>query len=412
MPTWSIVEGDMKAIMNRFEKLDNKISHLQICVNKGMAATAIKQAAGPSSSTVSAANATAATCRTTKPQLAGPSPAGQDVNVPNFLNELHFPPLNGRWEDDFTSEESVVHDDDTDCIWEDVPRRRRKKPRRSSSQLLNEVAVGVLNAQQLSRPDQHIVNSNAENVRNAKDRGQRSSRPQYAAMASAPSTATNHRKPSRQLSAPVQMLVGKKQDTLIKAAKPYVGKSVYCIDNVMTTVSEEDVTRFVSKLGITVLSCHRVKPRRSNWQRQQGIEPDRGTFRLCIPREENDRLLRADAWPAHIAVTPWRFAKKKTEVTNEDGDIRDNTTSRQQPSSLQRQSLNSMSALGAVGGTVTMSSVGTAASDNDGAAAVLQSTDTSDKATYGRFDVLRSTSSNHSDSAEEMNETVVNLNGC
>ena len=73
------------------------------------------------------------------------------------------------------------------------------------------------------------------------------------------------------------------------------------------------MARFVSRLGVTVLSCHQVEPRRSQWQRLQGIKiKDRKAFRLCVPREESDRMLNADAWPAHIAITAWRFGKKKT----------------------------------------------------------------------------------------------------
>jgi hypothetical protein len=410
MPTWSIVEGDMKAIMNRFEKLENKISQLQISVNKGVAATAaIKPPAG-SSSIVSADKATTAARHTTKPRPVGPPPAGQDVDhVPNFLNELNFPPLNGRWEDDFTSGDSV-HDDDNDCIWEDAPRRRRKKPRRSTSQQLGELVTDVPTVPvQLSSTNQQIIAAKAKSTAaNARSRnsqsdtqGHRPSRPHYAAMAAAPPSANNLRRP-RQRPAPAPMLVGKKpNDTTIKAAKPYVGKSVYCIDNLMTTVSEDDVTTFVENLGVTVLSCFRAKPRRSNWQRLHGIEPERGTFRLCIPREESDRLLRADAWPAHIAVTAWRFTKrKKTELETEDDDERDDTLTPHQ---------SSLSALGAVGGSTVRMASSVGATDIVGAVVAPQSFDASVEGT-GRFDVLRSLST-HSDSAEEMNETVLDQNG-
>ena len=106
-----------------------------------------------------------------------------------------------------------------------------------------------------------------------------------------------------------------------------------------------------------------------------------------------------------IAVTAWRFAtKKKTKVATDDGNVQDNAMS-------QRQTLKSVSA---VGGSAIRIASAAGASDNHGAAAKPPSIDASVGGT-GRFDVLRSASETHSDSAEEMNETVIentNHNGC
>ena len=98
----------------------------------------------------------------------------------------------------------------------------------------------------------------------------------------------------------------------VAAAKPYVGKAIYCIDNVSTDVDVVELTSFVIKNGIRVLSCHSVKPRRSRWQRESGITPQgRNTFRLCIPREQSGQLLKPDIWPSHVTISPWIFSKKK-----------------------------------------------------------------------------------------------------
>lgn len=94
------------------------------------------------------------------------------------------------------------------------------------------------------------------------------------------------------------------------AAKPYVGKAVFCVDNVSIESKVPDIVDFIKTIGVDVLSCYQVKPRRSQWQRSQGIIPgDRKAFRVCIPREETSKLLDVDAWPAHIAITAWRFIK-------------------------------------------------------------------------------------------------------
>jgi len=126
---------------------------------------------------------------------------------------------------------------------------------------------------------------------------------------------------------PQPMLIGKKQFSAgdrssqygprnIMAAKPYVGKAVFCIDNVITSATESDIECHIKRMDITVLSCHAVQPRRSRWQRLRGIVPaDRNTFRVCIPREQSGKLLVADAWPASITITPWRFTEKKDTTT-------------------------------------------------------------------------------------------------
>jgi hypothetical protein len=97
----------------------------------------------------------------------------------------------------------------------------------------------------------------------------------------------------------------------IVAAKPYLSKAVFCIDNVSTSVTDNDLKQFVASMNVTVLTCHAVKPRRSRWQRLAGITPtDRKAFCLCIPREESSILLNANIWPAHISISRWIFSQK------------------------------------------------------------------------------------------------------
>ena len=122
----------------------------------------------------------------------------------------------------------------------------------------------------------------------------------------------------------------------IMAAKPYVGKSVYFIDNVMPNATVDGIIRHVMSLGVTVLSCHSVQPRRSRWQSLNGIVPtDRSTFRLCIPREQSDKLLIADAWPAKITIAAWRFIQKRgSEADIQHSSALQRTSIQQQRSSV------------------------------------------------------------------------------
>jgi len=108
------------------------------------------------------------------------------------------------------------------------------------------------------------------------------------------------------------IVIGRRNAThgKITAARPYVAKSVYCVDNILKDVSESDMESFLNHNGISVISCNAVKPRRSAWQRQRGIIPDdRAAFRVCIAREDSDKLLSEDLWPAHVCVSSWHFIK-------------------------------------------------------------------------------------------------------
>ena len=102
--------------------------------------------------------------------------------------------------------------------------------------------------------------------------------------------------------------------SVISAAKPYLGKSVFCVDNVSTSVTVDSLSKFVKSLNVNVISCFQVNPRRTRWQKESGIFPkDRNTFRLCVAREDVKKLLNAEAWPAHISISAWSFKRNQAE---------------------------------------------------------------------------------------------------
>jgi hypothetical protein len=107
-------------------------------------------------------------------------------------------------------------------------------------------------------------------------------------------------KPQTTKIARVPLMVGKGSSTTagsrnITAAKSLQRKSVFCVDNVSTVCSVDDVRQFVSGMSVRVISCFEVKPRLSEWQRRANIIPsDRKTFRLCINKDDTDKLLDAE----------------------------------------------------------------------------------------------------------------------
>lgn len=101
------------------------------------------------------------------------------------------------------------------------------------------------------------------------------------------------------------------------AAKKYIKKAVYCVDNVHTSCDVEDLKEFVSSLDVRVISCFRVQPRPTPEERRNHTVPDHGTFRLCIDSEDRLRLLDADKWPSDIIISRWFFKqqKQKQDIT-------------------------------------------------------------------------------------------------
>ena len=103
----------------------------------------------------------------------------------------------------------------------------------------------------------------------------------------------------------------------IAAARTY--KAVYCVDNVSNQYGEKALASFVTRLGVRVLTCHEVQPRRTRWQRANDVAPDHRAFRICINRADTDRFLNDEKWPADITISRW-FSKKLHADNNQPGD--------------------------------------------------------------------------------------------
>jgi len=114
-------------------------------------------------------------------------------------------------------------------------------------------------------------------------------------------------------------------------------------------VSKSDMEYFLRRNGISVITCHAVKPRRSAWQRHQGIIPvDRAAFMICIAREDSDRLLNEDLWPAHVCVSSWRFKKRdNADRQIEEDNEPDTETLVDHDTTLSDQTLTTATATGA-----------------------------------------------------------------
>jgi len=92
----------------------------------------------------------------------------------------------------------------------------------------------------------------------------------------------------------------------IVAAKKLYKKAIYCIDNVSTSCTVDNIRRFVSGLSVDVWSCFEVKPRRRPDEDEESVT-DRKAFRLCINEAHSAKLLNGSAWPESITISEWLF---------------------------------------------------------------------------------------------------------
>jgi hypothetical protein len=111
----------------------------------------------------------------------------------------------------------------------------------------------------------------------------------------------------------LQLIKGRSSANIggIAAAKVFIDKAVFCIDNVSTSVTCEDLKRFVGRLEVNVLSCFRTQPR----LRRGETRPISGrcAFRLCIAASDRDRLLDGNAWPDSVVISEW-YRARPTDV--------------------------------------------------------------------------------------------------
>jgi len=98
----------------------------------------------------------------------------------------------------------------------------------------------------------------------------------------------------------------------VQAAKPlFPKKAVYYVDNVNVSVDADNMSSFVQNLGVSVVTCNTVKPRR---RRNEIDTSDRHAFHICIHAADKKKFLNPSVWPEYVCISDWRF-KEKTDET-------------------------------------------------------------------------------------------------
>jgi len=114
------------------------------------------------------------------------------------------------------------------------------------------------------------------------------------------------------------LMIGKSCSTsnsTVPVADRWYRKCVFYVDNVDDSVTTNDLGEFVQSLSVCLVSCLEVKPRR---RRNAAALSNSKAFRLRISREDRDRLLDADKWPAYVGVSDWIISHRplKKRVAN------------------------------------------------------------------------------------------------
>jgi len=100
----------------------------------------------------------------------------------------------------------------------------------------------------------------------------------------------------------------------VTAAKKIRKKSVWCIDNLNTTCTVQDITKFMSEqLSVDVQSCYETKPRRRRGETEAAAAMDRKAFRVCIHDDDRGRLLDGSAWPDSVVIAQWFFKSQQSD---------------------------------------------------------------------------------------------------
>ena len=314
-PTMKLEEGELNYLMAKFDKMEDTILCLQETVNK-LYATIQSLMSDTDKRTAQAAQAAQAaqfisTDQSSIHKKLADRPAEimnekstATHNAPVATTSTHHEAASRRWDHYQQSASSAVDSHTTDTESDVlmpaddftlVRNRKSIKRRRKGSKERNDANK------------QLIVPSSSQSA----------ALPGKSFSAVAATINVDHPKVSRK-----PLMIGSHRSPLasngvsskLAAAKPLLGKAVYCIDNVGVNIAEDELEDYVKSLSIRVISCHEVNPRRTYKQKQENIYPDdHKTFRLCINKADSNLLLNPEVWPDDIAISAYYFKPKVTD---------------------------------------------------------------------------------------------------
>jgi hypothetical protein len=330
MPSMHLIEGDLHAVMTRFDKLQAVLDNIGSNVNKSVSlvSTAISRT-GAKGAVINTSN-DAGDC-------AVNDYSDDLVSTQIVADAKKGPVMRTRAMEYFASTDTVSAEDETDDGGMQTVTTRRKRRRMlsrlqdginqslepiylSSPSLSRDATNGTTSARNAAvRTAQPSSRGPSATTSTQNGQGQGQGQGQLRSFAHVTRTGVPRALQSGILNKNTMIGISASisPSWKLSAAKPYVGKAVYCIDNVSVSTTANDLRQFVVRNGISVLSCFEVIPRRSRRMKLAGIVPTgRKAFRLCIASEDVSKLLNCELWPAHITVSKWVSKERSTAGTD------------------------------------------------------------------------------------------------
>jgi len=305
MPSSQLTDGDMRVIMRRFDDMEREISRLGQNVNNAVSAIKSTQLNNSTVRTPVPVNESYGSWPTVQ-QAAGmtasskPAVNRQSRPKSDFVNEV----VGGSWDAITAAEQAEQASSELsscgDEQWQTVSGKSKKRRR-------------------IQQADTGLVTESPQNEIVRRTQQQRRVQPAAAVQ------STNTTRPAAAAAAVrkrAPIVVGRMRSvdaSNIVAAKPFLAKSTFYIENLSTDVTTVSLKSYIEKMGVDVLGCYEVKPRQSRWQREHNMTTlDRKSFRVCVPREDSEQFLNADNWPAHVAISRWIFKQRPDSQSSND----------------------------------------------------------------------------------------------
>ena len=114
-------------------------------------------------------------------------------------------------------------------------------------------------------------------------------------------------------------MIGSASSSSIKASKiVYIRKSVFCLSNVDSSYSTNNIMDYIKSIGVRLLTCFELKSSSHN-------PADSKAFRICIVAEDKSALLNSDNWAVGVAIRQWYRKSKGNGDRDEAAKISDKT---------------------------------------------------------------------------------------
>jgi hypothetical protein len=185
--------------------------------------------------------------------------------------------------------------------------RRTDKRKKSSSPLDQDKRKRKANTNVTVSNNPAVINtiSEAPSENNHFNHSYAPEGPSYAAM-------TQNGVP---LPKPIHLLhktVGRGTEHTLKAAerspRPLAVKAVYCVANIGSDFTQDDIRKHCKSLNVRVLFCFEISKNERNAK----------AFKVAVRDQDKNIIENCDSWPARVIIRPWRYNLLDTEASDMD----------------------------------------------------------------------------------------------